>query len=140
MSRKVEIKISNYIIYMVNLSFVQPKNKLKVVKYNNELKNLIITKVKELDNLGTLKFDNELLKFVCSCVENGLNPKYEKRNKTDKKAFVIDIFDNVFGFNEEEKKKLSSNIDFIISNNLVKKVNTVRRCGVIALDYVKSKL
>jgi hypothetical protein len=125
---------------MVNLSFVQPKNKLKVVKYNTELKNLIISKVKELDNLGTLKFDNELLKFVCSCVENGLNPKYEKRNKTDKKGFVIEIFDLIFSLNEDEKKKLSNNIDFIIANDLVQKVHTTRRCGVILLDYIKSKL
>ena len=125
---------------MVNLSFVQPKNKLKVVKYNTELKNLIISKVKELDNLGTLKFDNELLKFVCSCVENGLNPKYEKRNKTDKKGFVIEIFDLIFSLNEDEKKKLSNNIDFIIANDLVQKVHTTRRCGVILLDYLKSKL
>ena len=125
---------------MVNLSFVQPKNKLKVVKYNTELKNLIISKVKELDNLGTLKFDNELLKFVCSCVENGLNPKYEKRNKTDKKGFVIEIFDLIFSLNEDEKKKLSNNIDFIIANDLVQKVHTTRCCGVILLDYIKSKL
>lgn len=125
---------------MVNLSFVQPKNKLKVVKYNTELKNLIISKVKELDNLGTLKFDNELLKFVCTCVENGLNSKYEKRNKTDKKAFVIDVFHTIFSLNDTEKQNLGSSIDFIVANDLVQKVHTTRRCGVILLDYLKSKL
>ena len=49
---------------MVDLSFVRPKNKLKRDQYNVELKKLIIEKMKELDNLGSLKFDNELLRQI----------------------------------------------------------------------------
>ena len=70
---------------MVDLSYVKPKNKLKRDQYNNELKKLIIQKMKEFDNLGSLKFDNELLKFVCSCLENSLKPKYEKKQKLIRK-------------------------------------------------------
>ena len=125
---------------MVDLSFVKTKNKLKRDQYNTDLKKTIIEKIKNLDNLGTLKFDNELLKFVCACVENGLNPKYEKKYKTDKKVFVIEIFDHIFSLNEDEKKKLGNNIDFVISNDLVQKINVVKKIGVIGFNYLKSKL
>ena len=125
---------------MVDLSFVRPKNKLKRDQYNVELKKLIIEKMKELDNLGSLKFDNELLKFVCACVENGLRQKYEKKKKTDKQSFVIEIFHEIFNLNEDEKKKLGNNIDFVISNDLVEKVNITRRCLFTGFNYLKSKL
>ncbi len=126
-----------------NLSFVKlvkPKNKLKREQYNNELKKLIIEKVKELDNVGTLKFDNELLKYVCNCVENGLKPKYEKKQKTDKKALVIQIFEEIFSLNEDEKKKIGNNIEFIISNEMVQTVNIISKCGLVGFNYLKSKL
>jgi hypothetical protein len=125
---------------MVDLSYVKPKNKLKRDQYNNELKKQIIQKMKEFDNLGSLKFDNELLKFVCSCLENSLKPKYEKKQKTDKKALVIEIFNDLFNLNEDEKKKLSNNIDFLIENELVQKINVAKKIGVIGFNYLKSKL
>ena len=125
---------------MVDLSYVKPKNKLKRDQYNNELKKQIIQKMKEFDNLGSLKFDNELLKFVCSCLENSLKPKYEKKQKTDKKALVIEIFNDLFNLNEDEKKKLGNNIDFLIGNELVEKIHVVKEVGVIGFNYLKSKL
>ena len=106
---------------MVDISFVKPKNKLKRNQYNIELKKLIIQKMKEFDNLGSLKFDQEMLRFVCSCLENSLKPKYEKKQKTDKKSLVIEIFHELFNLNEDEKKKLGNNIDFLIENQLVEK-------------------
>jgi len=126
-----------------NISFVKlvkPKNKLKRDQYNNELKKLIIEKVREIDDVAKLKFDNELLKFVCNCVENGLKQKYEKKQKTDKKAFVIEIFNDIFGLTEDEKKRLGNNIDFICSNELIENVNLFYKCSLLSFNYLKSKL
>ena len=53
---------------MINLCYVQPKNKLKVTKYNNELMNLICEKIKEIDSYSGLKHDHELLKLFCVCL------------------------------------------------------------------------
>ena len=125
---------------MVDISFVKPKNKLKRNQYNIELKKQIIEKMKQFDNLGSLKFDQEMLRFVCSCLENSLKPKYEKKQKTDKKALVIEIFNDLFNLNEDEKKKLGNNIDFLIENDLVEKVNIARRCAFTGFNYLKSKL
>lgn len=128
---------------MVNLSFVKlikTKNKLKRDQYKNEIKKIICEKVREIENLGSLKFDNELLRFVCNCVENSLKQKYEKKEKTDKKQLVIEIYHNIFGLNDDEKNKLSNNIDFIIENNLVENVNLFYKCGLLSFEYLKSKL
>ena len=125
---------------MVDISFVKPKNKLKRNQYNIELKKQIIEKMKQFDNIGSLKLDQEMLRFVCSCLENSLKPKYEKKQKTDKKALVIEIFNDLFNLNEDEKKKLGNNIDFLIENDLVQKINVAKKIGVIGFNYLKSKL
>ena len=125
---------------MINLSFIQPKNKLKLLKYNNELTNLIIEKIKEIDSYIGLKFDNELLKFVCNCIENGLKEKHEKKNKTDKKQLCIDVYNKCFTLTDSEKVIIINSIQFLHDNNMIEKVNSVKRCGSILVNYVQSKL
>ena len=125
----------------LDLSYVKPQNELKTDLYLSQLKSLIILKVNEMNNEQTnFNGNHELLKFVCSCVENGLVEKYEKKKKTDKKKVVIEIFDTIFNLPDEEKLKLSDTIDFLISNKLVQKVNIARRVGFFGFKYLKSKL
>ena len=125
---------------MINLSFVQPKNKLKMLKYNNELISLICDKIKEIDNYLGLKFDNELLKFVCNCIENGLKIKNEKKNKTDKKQLCIDVYNKCFTLTDAEKVIIANSIQFLHDNNLIEKVHSIKRCSSILANYVKAKL
>jgi len=126
----------------LNLSYVKPQNQLKRDLYLSQLKSHIILKVNEMNNdeVKNFKGNHELLKFVCSCVENGLVEKYEKKKKTDKKKVVIEIFDTIFNLPDEEKLKLSDSIDFLISNKLVEKVNIAKRVGFFGFKYLKSKL
>lgn len=126
----------------LDLSYVKPKHELKYELYLKELKNLIIQKVNQLNNNNepNFKHNHELLKFVCSCIENGLNEKYEKKKKTDKKLVVIDIFNDIFHLSEEEKQKIGDSIDFLISNKLVQKMNVAKRVGFFGFKYLKSKL
>ena len=126
----------------LNLSYVKPQNQLKRDLYLSQLKNHIILKVNEINNdeVKNFKGNHELLKFVCSCVENGLVEKYEKKKKTDKKKVVIEIFDTIFNLDDDQKLQLASTIDFLISNKLVEKVNIAKRVGFFGFKYLKSKL
>ena len=126
---------------MINLDFVQVKNKLKVHQYNSELFNIIVAKIKEIEGYEKLRFDNELIKFICVCIENGINEKYEnKKQKTNKKQLAMDIMGTVFTLNESEKLIISNSIDFLCSNKMIKKYNGLRKYGSIVGSYFKSKL
>jgi len=125
---------------MINLSFVQTKNKLKILKYNNELIKLIHDRIIEIDNYHSLKFDNELLKFVCTCIENGLKEKNEKKDKTDKKLLALEIYHKVFTINDAERIILSNSIQFLHDNKLILKFNDFIKCGHILINYIKSKI
>ena len=125
---------------MINLSFVKPKNKLKIDKYNSDLLNLICEKIKEIDNHTALKWDNELLKFVCECIENGLHSDNEIKQKTNKKQLCIDVYIKVFTLSEAEKVILTNSIQFLCDNELITKYNNFTKYSSIMLNYLKSKL
>lgn len=127
---------------MINLDFVKVENKLKIQKYNSELFNVIVAKVREIDGYDKLRADNELLKYVCTCVENGLNEKNETivKHKTDKKKLVMEIYATVFTMNETEKLIIHSAIDFLCDNKMIIKYSGFKKYTSIVGSYLKSKL
>ena len=86
---------------MIKLDYVKVENKLKVQQYNSELFAIIVAKIKEIEGYDKLRFDNELLKFVCVCIENGVNVNSKK--KTDKKQLAMNIMTTVYTMNDDEK-------------------------------------
>ena len=63
----------------INLSYINTKHTLQVAKHKTDLRSAIVTKVQEIENHKALKFDNELLIFVCNCIENALDIKMDKK-------------------------------------------------------------
>lgn len=118
----------------INLSYIKPKNTLSVSSHRADLVNAIVEKVKEIDGYAGLKFDNELLIFVCNCIENGLVHK-----SIDKKELCLEVFDKLFCPNAAEKVILSSSIDFLCSNELIKSIPTLKKYLAIIINYLKKK-
>ena len=124
---------------VINLSFVKPKNKLKSKIFKSDLCNEIVRRVLEIENYLSLKSDPELLKFICDLVENGVK-KNDGKNKVDKKELVLEIYTKVFNLNENEKKHIGDQIDFLCDNELITKVFNVKKNGKLFINYIKSKL
>jgi len=119
----------------INLSYIKPKNSIKLAAHKSDLVSSIVAKVKEIDNYGSLKFDNELLIFICNCIENALT------SKLDKKTLVLDIFDQLFGtLTSAEKVIISASIDFLCNNNLVQTMPFLKKNFAIISNYIKTKL
>jgi len=126
---------------MINLNYVKVKNKLKIQQYNGELFAAIVAKIKEIDGYEKLRLDNELLKFICTCIENGINEKYElKNNKTDKKILAMNILAALFTLNENEKLIAHNAIDFLCDNNMVIKYSSLKKYSSIIGGYLYNKL
>jgi len=126
---------------MINLDYVKVENKLKVQQYNSELFAIIVAKIKEIEGYDKLRFDNELLKFVCVCIENGVSEKYAlNKKKTDKKKLAMDIMSAVFLMNEAEKLIVNNAIEFLCDNNMIIKYSGFKKYTSIIGSYIKSKL
>ena len=126
---------------MINLDYVKVEIKLKVQQYNSELFAIIVAKIKEIEGYDKLRFDNELLKFVCVCIENGVSEKYAlNKKKTDKKKLAMDIMSAVFTMNEAEKLIVNNAIEFLCDNNMIIKYSGFKKYTSIIGSYIKSKL
>ena len=123
---------------MIKLDYVKVENKLKVQQYNSELFTIIVAKIKEIEGYDKLRFDNELLKFVCVCIENGVNVNSKK--KTDKKQLAMNIMTTVFTMNDAEKLIVHNAIDFLCDNNMIIKYSGFKKYTSIIGSYLKSKL
>ena len=118
----------------INLSYINTKHTLQVAKHKTDLCMAIVAKVQEIEKYGALKFDNELLIFVCNCIENALDVKM------DKKTLALQIYEELFEISPDDKAILSSSIDFLCNNKLVKKMPTVKKVASIIWHWGKGKL
>ena len=94
------------------------KNVLHKNKTENDITNIILKKVSLLnEDLKKYKFDGEFLLYICNLVEHLVGS-----NKFDKKKLVLNIVGSIFNLNLNETEVISNLIEFLHSNNLIKKI------------------
>ena len=120
----------------VNISYIKPRGSILAASKKAAIVNAILDKVKAFEGVGNLKLENELLVFVCNCIENLVIDK-----SIDKKSVVLEIYDQLFGaLTPIEKALLSSSIDFMCNNSLIQKVPVFKKYTTIIQKYLKTKL
>jgi len=113
------------------LHLVSIQNQLATDVKKNDIKKKVVKRLTELSLLDTkYKNSNEHLLLVCNLVEH-LAEK-TKKNKLNKKEVVLDIVQDLFNLNAQERGALDSNVEFLWSNNSIKKISKFRLfcCGV----------
>ena len=100
-----------------NLCYIKPKNTLKKRDKKQKIINAIKEKVTGLHNYQTLRsnnsFDPELILMICNCIENTI----KKHAGIDKKSFVIDILNSIYGnLNPQEVEYVKSQCQYNFDN------------------------
>lgn len=118
----------------INLSYINTKHSLQVAKHKTDLCSAIVGKVQEIENHKALKFDNELLIFVCNCIENALDVKM------DKKSLALQIYTQLFDeLSPDDKAILSSSIEFLWTNKLIKKMPKVKKYAKMIFNSIRGQ-
>jgi len=108
----------------VNTSDITYKNKLKSHYIYFSLIDKIVSLIISIPEFNKLRCETELVRTVCNIIENSSIPnKNSEGLKVDKKQLALDALQKVFNYNEQEKSIISAMIDFLISNNFVKKLS-----------------
>ena len=101
-----------------NPDLVVFKNVLRKNKIESDIGDIIVKKICLLgSDLKKYKFDAEFLLYVCNLIEHLVGS-----NKIDKKKLAISILNSIFTLNLNEIEVLSSLIEFLHSNQLIKKI------------------
>lgn len=123
------------------LHYIKTKNSLRKKEKLHTIKQCIVDKIQRDIDMSKLRenqhIDNELILFVCYCVEELVKKKYN----IDKKEFVVDILSTVFNniLTELELNQIKSQIDFAHENQLIKKVELNYKVRLIVWDWIKRK-
>jgi hypothetical protein len=123
------------------LHYIKTKNSLRKKEKLHTIKQCIVDKIQRDIDMSKLRenqhIDNELILFVCYCVEELVKKKYN----IDKKDFVVDILKTVFNnvLTELELNQIKSQIDFAHENQLIKKVELNYKVRLIVWDWIKRK-
>lgn len=99
---------------------------LETIKFKNSMKShmtdanivaWIVSKVQQIENLDALKYNGELVLYVCSVIECAC---LENKIKTDKLELFIQVYDKVFEMSVQDKVVVTQMLDFLHKNNLIK--------------------
>jgi len=119
------------------MSLVKTQNTLRTDEKKTKIKNLIVSRAKEFENLSSYKLNNEFLSLICNLVENNVKKKY----KIDKKAFVLEIYTILYSdISTDEQLQIANNIAFIFDNNLISKIPLSKQIIEFVKSWLKKKI
>jgi hypothetical protein len=87
-----------------------------------------------------LKFEQETIRLICNMIENSSIPKKNSDGlKINKKDLVIECLHRVFNYTPSERDIISNMIDFLFSNNFIKKSSYYKLTKNLLKSYIKPK-
>lgn len=110
-----------------NPKLVVFKHSLHKHKTEAEVGSCVIQQISLLGDLKKFKFDCEFVLYVCNLVEHLVS-----NNKLNKKAIVLNVISSVFNLNLNEVEVISQMIEFLHSNNLIKKIEKKIEDGFVS--------
>lgn len=116
------------------LSLIKPKNSLLTKQLNSKVFKALYEELVAFDQKKELCRDLEFIALSCNLAEYLVDAqkKHLKGLKIDKLKLVVNVFDVIYNLSEEDKEQLRQHIQFVVDNEMVKKVSTTR--------YLKKKL
>ena len=100
-----------------SLENIKFKNSMKSHMTDSNIVAWIVSKVQEIENIDALKYNGELVLYICSVIECAC---LENKIKTDKLELFIQVYDKVFEMSVQDKVVVTQMLDFLHKNNLIK--------------------
>ena len=124
-----------------NLCYIKTKNSLKKREKRQKIKQAIKEKVMSIHDHNLLRQNSsvepELILMVCNCIENCI----KKYAGVDKKAFVIEIIEDIYSaLSHYEKENIGQQFQSFFDNGLIEVIPLSTKVLSIGWNWLKSKL
>ena len=118
---------------------IEFKNTVKAHIKQSTIVNDVVKTLSELPDFNTkLKFDPEIIVYVCSIVENLI--KKQDKKEISKLDLVSTILVKAWNLEENELDLVIKQIKFVCNNNQVKKVSKSKKYKKYIKDWLVKKL
>lgn len=110
------------------LSLIKPKNSLLTKQLNSKVFKALYEELVTFDGKKELCRDLEFIALSCNLAEYLVDQqkKHLKGLKIDKLALVVNVFDVIYCLSESDKEDLRQKVQFVVDNEMVKKVSAIR--------------
>lgn len=119
---------------------VKLKNTLCLLKDEHALVNAVVASIKEqLEgvDLQTLKYNAQLVKDICTCIENSVFPKRGKK-KVDKKNVVLKVYTLLYGL-DIDLNQIDDLVEFAFENHMIHKKTLLRSFVKLIRFFLETK-
>jgi hypothetical protein len=118
--------------------YVQPKNSLARETKKQQLLVEILGKLEKISCVVAKKNDLEFILLVCNIVENVV----VKKDRINKKEFVMDIFSMMYNneLTEPDKQTINSHIEFLWENKKIEKIDILTKTAALVGSWFKRKI
>ena len=113
---------------------IKETDKIKRLVKLSELSKSIVAKIQAMPEVNELKFDLDIILYVCEIIEN--NIKQTETKSIDKKNIVIGILQKCYPFTAPELIILNKMIEFLHSNHLTKQISKVEKTGNKVFSWI----
>ena len=117
---------------------IKPNEKIKRLEKLANLTKAIEAKIKLMPDFNDLKFDPDIILYVCDIIEN--NIKQNEVKSIDKKQILISILQKCHNFTPPELITLNKMIEFLHSNHLIKTITLVEKNSSKILNWMIKKI
>lgn len=100
-----------------SLENIKFKNSMKSHITDANIVTWVVEKVQQIENLEALKYNGELVLYICSVIECAC---LENKIKTDKLELFIQVYDKCFEMSVQDKVVVTQMLDFLHKNGLIK--------------------
>jgi len=123
----------------MELKTIKPPDSLKAFVTEQQLQDAICTEIKNISNVLKNRLDQPMTEYVCQIIEQHIkNGNSKSSNPIDKKQLAINICTIIFSLTPDEQITISKQIDYIISNKLIKKASVLYGIYKNTKNYLKS--
>lgn len=118
--------------------YINPKNSLARETKKQKLLCQIVEKLEKITSQHVKKNDLEFILLVCNIVENVI----VKKDRINKKEFVMDIFQMIYNneLTQEDKNSIGNHIEFLWENEKIKKVDIFTKSTAILSSWFYRKI
>lgn len=120
----------------MSLATVKQKNSLKAFSSEAILIRDIVAEIKTIPNFIELKHNVELIEHVLQILINSIPSKV----KIDIKQTGVKIMVGIFPYDANELKVLEKHIEYLVDNNIIKKISTLSNIYKGSKWFLKKKV
>lgn len=107
---------------------IKKKNTFASIEKENIIVDAIVKDLQSIPNYQSVAIDTELIKYICTLIENMVKNNGKRNVKLDKKQIAIKILASVYNnLSADVLKYIDGQIEYLLNNGMIKRQSVTKK-------------